>query len=216
GAEACRDFYPRLLVWPLWILCELAIVACDLAEVLGSAIGLQLLFHIPLLLGVIVTAADVLLLLVLTNYGVRRLEAFIIALVVTIGVCFGIQMALSRPDLAAIVHAIVPRGPDGRASLIGHTAAGGLTVLGLHGESLFVAMGILGATVMPHNLYLHSALVQSREIDPTVTGKREACRLNLVDSAVALNAALFVNGAILVLAAAAFHRYGFPNVGPLP
>jgi len=214
-AQACRDFYPRFFVWPLWILCELAIVACDLAEVLGSAIGLQLLFGLPLLAGVIVTALDVLLLLVLTNYGIRRLEAFIIALVVTIGACFGIQMALSQPDLAAILHAVVPRGGDGHVSLFARTPGGGLTVLGLHGESLFVAMGILGATVMPHNLYLHSALVQSRDIDPSVPGKREACRLNLVDSAVALNAALFVNGAILVLAAAAFHRYGFTNVGSL-
>jgi manganese transport protein len=214
-AQACRDFYPRFMVWPLWILCELAIVACDLAEVLGAAIGLQLLFGIPLLIGVIITALDVLLLLVLSNYGIRRLEAFIIVLVVTIGACFAMQMALSQPDLAAIVHAIVPRGDDGRPSLFGHTPAGGLTVLGLHGESLFVAMGILGATVMPHNLYLHSALVQSRDIEPTERGRREACRLNLIDSSVALNAALFVNGAILVLAAAAFHRYGFTEVASL-
>src|SRR5262249_48998116 len=143
------------------------------------------------------------------------LEAFIIALVLTIASCFGVQMALSQPDLAAILHAIVPRDAAGHASLFGHTPDGRLTVLGLHGESLFVAMGILGATVMPHNLYLHSALVQSRDIDPSLAGRREACRLNLVDSAVALNAALFVNGAILVLAAAAFNRYGFTNVASL-
>jgi len=214
-AQACRDFYPRFMVWPLWILCEIAIVACDLAEVLGAAIGLQLLFGIPLLVGVIVTALDVLLLLVLTNYGIRRMEAFIIVLVLTIGGCFAVQMALSQPDLAAILRAVVPRGADGQPSLFARAPGGGLSVLGLHGESLFVAMGILGATVMPHNLYLHSALVQSREIEPTTEGRREACKLNFVDSAIALNAALFVNGAILVLAAAAFHRYGFTNVGSL-
>ena len=214
-AQACRDFYPRFMVWPLWILCEIAIVACDLAEVLGAAIGLQLLFGIPLLAGVIITALDVLLLLVLTNYGIRRMEAFIILLVLTIGGCFAVQMMLSQPDLAAILHAVVPRGDDGRPSLIARSPGGGVSVLGLHAESLFVAMGILGATVMPHNLYLHSALVQSREIEPTVEGKREACRMNFVDSAIALNAALFVNGAILVLAAAAFHRHGFLGVGSL-
>ena len=214
-AQACRDFYPRFFVWPQWILCELAIVACDLAEVLGAAIGLQLLFGIPLLIGVSVTALDVLLLLVLTNYGVRRLEAFIIMLVVTIGVCFAIQMALSQPDLAGILKAVVPRGADGHPSLFARAPGGGVSVLGLHGESLFVAMGILGATVMPHNLYLHSALVQSRQIEPTTEGKQEACRLNFVDSAVALNAALFVNGAILVLAAAAFHRHGYTQVASL-
>ena len=214
-AQACRDFYPRAMVWPLWILCEIAIVACDLAEVLGAAIGLQLLFGIPLLVGVIVTALDVLLLLVLTNYGIRRMEAFIVVLVLTIGGCFAVQMLLSQPDLAAILRAVVPRGAGGHPSLFERAPGGGLSVLGLHGESLFVAIGILGATVMPHNLYLHSALVQSREIEPTVNGKREACRLNFVDSAIALNAALFVNGAILVLAAASFHRYGFTNVGSL-
>ena len=214
-AQACRDFYPRFMVWPLWILCEIAIVACDLAEVLGAAIGLQLLFGIPLLVGVSVTALDVLLLLVLTNYGIRRLEAFIIMLVVTIGGCFAVQMLLSQPDIAAILHAVVPRGADGHASLFARTPDGGVAVLGLNGQSLFVAMGILGATVMPHNLYLHSALVQSREIEPTDAGRKEACRLNLVDSAVALNAALFVNGAILVLAAATFHRFGFTEVASL-
>ena len=214
-AQACRDFYPRVMVWPLWILCEIAIVACDLAEVLGAAIGLQLLFGVPLLVGVIVTALDVLLLLALTNFGIRRMEAFILALVLTIGGCFAVQMALSQPDLAAILHAVVPRGADGHPSLFARAPGGGLSVLGLNGESLFVAMGILGATVMPHNLYLHSALVQSRDIEPTVPGKREACWLNFVDSAVALNAALFVNGAILVLAAATFHRHGFLEVGSL-
>jgi manganese transport protein len=214
-AQACRDFYPRALVWPLWILCELAIVACDLAEVLGAAIGLQLLFGLPLIIGVSITALDVLLLLALSSFGIRRLEAFIITLVVTIGGCFAVQMMLSHPDVAAILANIIPRGPDGAPSLFGRAPGGQPTVLGLHGESLYVAMGILGATVMPHNLYLHSALVQSRNIEPTAAGRKDACRMNLVDSAVALNAAMFVNGAILVLAAAAFHRHGFTDVGSL-
>ncbi len=214
-AQACRDFYPRFTVWPLWILCEIAIVACDLAEVLGAAIGLQLLFGIPLLVGVIITALDVLLLLALSRFGIRRLEAFIIMLVVTIGGCFAVQMALSQPDVAAILASILPRDASGAASLFARTPGGGVSVLGLHGESLFIAMGILGATVMPHNLYLHSSLVQSRDVDPSPAGQREACRLNLVDSVVALNAALFVNGAILVLAAAAFHRSGHHDVASL-
>ncbi len=214
-AQACRDFYPKFTVMPLWILCEIAIVACDLAEVLGAAIGLQLLFGIPLLVGVIITALDVLLLLALSRFGIRRLEAFIIMLVTTIGGCFAVQMALSHPDVAAILHAFIPRGADGGASLFARTPDGGVSVLGLHGQSLFIAMGILGATVMPHNLYLHSSLVQSREVEPTVAGKREACRMNLVDSVVALNAALFVNGGILVLAAAAFHRHGLTEVASL-
>jgi manganese transport protein len=214
-AQACRDFYPRALVWPLWILCEIAIVACDLAEVLGAAIGLQLLFHIPLALGVVITVFDVLLLLALSHYGIRRLEAFILTLVATIGGCFAIQMLLSNPDYASVLAHLVPRDAAGQPTWYGLDVQGQPTVMGLRGESLFIAMGILGATVMPHNLYLHSALVQSREIEPTEAGRREACRLNLVDSAIALNAALFVNFAILVLAAAAFFRYGFHEVGSL-
>ena len=208
-AQACRDFYPRALVWPLWILCEIAIVACDLAEVLGAAIGLQLLFHVPLALGVVITVFDVLLLLALSHYGIRRLEAFILTLVATIGGCFAIQMLLSNPDYASVLAHLVPRDAAGQPTWYGLDVQGQPTVMGLRGESLFIAMGILGATVMPHNLYLHSALVQSREIEPTEAGRREACRLNLVDSAIALNAALFVNFAILVLAASAFFRYGF-------
>ncbi len=214
-AQACRDFYPRLMVWPLWILCELAIVACDLAEVLGAAIGLQLLFGLPLLVGVSITALDVLLLLALSHFGIRRLEAFIITLVATIGGCFAVQMLLSSPDFAAIFAAFLPRDASGAISLLARTGDGHWSVLGLHGQSLFIAMGILGATVMPHNLYLHSSLVQSREIEPTLAGRRDACQMNLVDTVVALNAALFVNGGILILAAAAFHRYGFTDVGSL-
>ncbi len=213
-AQACRDFYPRPLVWPLWVLCELAIVACDLAEVLGAAIGLQLLFGVPLLVGVFVTAADVLLLLALSRYGMRRLEALIVTLVATMGGCFAVQMLLSQPDVAAILSHVIPRGEDGRPTLFA-PVAGGWSVLGLHGESLYIAMGILGATVMPHNLYLHSSLVQSRAVAASAEGKREACRMNLVDTVVALNAALFVNGAILVLAAAVFHRHGLHDVASL-
>lgn len=213
-AQACRDAYPRLVVVPLWILCELAIVACDLAEVLGAAIGLKLLTGLPILWGVGITALDVLLLLALSRFGMRMLEAVIITLVGTIGVCFGIEMLLSRPDLPAILASVVPRDAAGQPSLF---AAGpsGLSFLGLQDSSLYIAMGMLGATVMPHNLYLHSSLVQSRASAATVEGKREACRMNLVDTVIALNAALFVNGAILVLAAATFHGSGHTGVAGL-
>jgi manganese transport protein len=214
-AQACRDFYPKQLVIPLWLLCEVAIIACDLAEVLGAAIGLKLLFGIPLIFGVLITALDVLLLLALSRLGMRRMEALIVMLVATIGLCFAIEMLLARPDIAAILSHVIPRGPDGHISLFARAPGGGLTALGLDGESLYIAMGILGATVMPHNLYLHSALVQSRAVETSIEGKREACRLNLVDSAVALNCALFVNAAILVLAAAVFHTSGHQDVARL-
>lgn len=214
-AQACRDSYPRWVVIPLWVLCELAIVACDLAEVLGAAIGLQLLTGIPLLWGVVITSFDVLLLLLLSRYGMRKLEALIVTLVATIGGCFAVEMILSRPDLPAILASLVPRDGAGTPTLFARAPGGGLSVLGLHGESLYIAMGILGATVMPHNLYLHSALVQSRAVAATREGKREACRMNLVDSVVALNAALFVNAAILVLAAATFHRTGLTEIASL-
>ena len=208
-------FRSRALVWPLWILCEIAIIACDLAEVLGAAIGLQLLFGVPILTGVLITALDVLLLLALSRLGMRRMEAFIITLVVTIGGCFAIEMILSRPEIPAILRSLIPRDETGSISLFGRDAKGSFTVLGLSNESLYIAMGILGATVMPHNLYLHSALVQSRAVAESVAAKREACKLNLVDSAVALNCAFFVNAAILVLAAAVFHSSGNQNVAKL-
>src|SRR5262245_34845430 len=213
-AQACRDYYPKPLVYPLWILCEIAIIACDLAEVLGAAIGLQLLFGLPLLWGVLITALDVLLLLALSRLGMRRMEAFIVVLVATIGVCFAIELLLSKPSIAAILSGFVPRDPSGRPTLFGHSPKG-LTVLGLDGESLYIAMGILGATVMPHNLYLHSSLVQSRAVERSVEGRREACRMNLVDSVVALNCAFFVNAAILVLAGAVFHQGGHTEVARL-
>ena len=203
------------MVFPLWILCEIAIIACDLAEVLGAAIGLKLLFGVPLLWGVLITSLDVMLLLALQRFGMRRLEAFIIVLVATIGGCFALEMLFSQPNLPAILSAVIPRDASGSPSLFARSADGGLSVLGLNGESLYIAMGILGATVMPHNLYLHSSLVQSRRVDDSTAGKREACKMNLVDSVVALNAALFVNGAILVLAAAVFHQAGRTEVASL-
>jgi len=214
-AQACRDYYPPFLTLPLWILCEIAIIACDLAEVLGAAIGLQLLFGVPLLWGVLITGFDVLLLLALGRLGMRRLEALIITLVATIGGCFAVEMLISRPDVLAILSHVIPRDASGSPSLFGRDPAGGTTVLGLNGESLYIAMGILGATVMPHNLYLHSALVQSRAVAASIEAKRQACRLNLVDSVVALNAALFVNGAILVLAGTVFHTTGHQGVSSL-
>jgi manganese transport protein len=186
-AQACREHYPKPVAFALWILCEIAIAACDLAEVLGTAIGLNLLFGIPLLFGVIVTGFDTMIFLVIQNFGIRKMEAFILALVATIGVCFGIEVFLSDPVWGEVVTGFAPK---------------------LSGESLYVAIGILGATVMPHNLYLHSALVQTRSVEQTQEGKRNACRYNLIDTAVALNAAFFVNAAILIVAAAVFFKNG--------
>jgi len=187
-AQACRDYYSRPVSFALWILCEIAIVACDLAEVLGSAIGLNLLFGIPLLWAVLITAADVLLLLALQNYGIRKMEAFIVSLVVIVGLCYVVEIILAKPAIGEILSAAVhPR---------------------LTNESLYVAIGILGATVMPHNLYLHSALVQSRRVNRTENDLKAAAKFNLIDSAVALNLAFFVNAAILIMSAAVFHRNG--------
>jgi manganese transport protein len=186
-AQACRESYPRPVALALWVLCEIAIAACDLAEVLGAAIGLNLLFGIPLLYGVILTAADTLLILWFTRFGIRVVEAIILALVTIIGACFAVEMFLARPILTEIASGLIPR---------------------LTNESLYVAIGILGATVMPHNLYLHSALVQTRSIGVSTDAKRSACRFNLIDSVVALNAALFVNAGILILAASTFFKRG--------
>jgi manganese transport protein len=214
-AQECRDSYPRAVAIPLWIGAEVAIVACDLAEVLGAAIGLKLLFGLPLLWGVVVTALDVLLLLGLSRLGMRRLEAVILLLIATMGACFAFEIALSKPVLGDVLRAFLPRGEDGRPSLVAPAPGGGWSVLGLHGGSLYIAIGMLGATVMPHNLYLHSALVQSRSVARSPAGKRDAARMNLVDSAVALNAAFFVNAAILVLAASTFHGSGHQGVARL-
>ena len=185
-AQACRDYYPRPVAYILWVLCEIAIVACDLAEVLGSAIGLNLLFGIPLLVGVFITAADVLLLLMLQQQGIRKMEALIVSLVFMIGACYVVEIFLAQPDWGAIVTSTIhPR---------------------INSESLYVAIGILGATVMPHNLYLHSALVQSRRVTRDPDELRTAAKYNLIDTAVALNMAFFVNAAILVMSAAVFFR----------
>src|SRR6185312_11924958 len=186
-AQACRDEYPAGISYALWFLCELAIVACDLAEVLGAAIGLQLLFHIPLLIGVLLTAADTLLILWFTRYGIRVIEAFVIVLISTIGGCFIFEIFLAKPGVGEVLGGLKPH---------------------LTKENLYLAVSILGATVMPHNLYLHSALVQTRHIGATAKEKRTACRFNLFDSMVALNAALVVNASILIMSAAIFFKRG--------
>jgi len=194
-AQACRAMFPRKVTWVLWILCEVAIAACDLAEVLGSAIGLQLLFGMPLLLAVFVTVLDTFVLLLLHHRGVRLMEAFIITLVLTIGICLGIEVFLSRPEWGAMASGLAP-------SLPGEGA-------------LYLAIGILGATVMPHNLYLHSALVQSRRVQHTPAGIRAGIRFNTIDSVIALNGALLVNAALLVMAAATFFRSGLFDVAEI-
>jgi manganese transport protein len=186
-AQACRETYPRRINLALWALCEVAIAACDLAEVLGAAIALNLLFHIPLLMGVLLTAADTLLLLWFQGLGIRTIEAFVLSLITVIGACFAIEIFWAKPSALEMLKGL-----------------GG----GLDRQSLYVAIGIIGATVMPHNLYLHSALVQTRHISHTDGAKRAACRYNLIDSAVALNGAMLVNAAILVLAAAVFFKRG--------
>jgi manganese transport protein len=186
-AQACREAYPRPVSYALWFLCEIAIAACDLAEVLGAAIGLNLLFGLPLLAGVLLTAADTLLILWVSRFGIRWIEGLILSLVALIGGCFLVEIILARPGIGEMARGLVPS---------------------LNGESLYVAIGILGATVMPHNLYLHGALVQTRQIGTTVREKRAACKFNLVDSVVALNGALLVNAAILVLSASTFFKRG--------
>jgi len=186
-AQACREAYPRRVTQVLWLLCEIAIAACDLAEVLGAAIGLHLLFHIPLLVGVLLTAADTLLLLWFTRFGIRFVEAFILSLITIIAGCFMLELWFARPDWIHVASGLIPR---------------------LNRESLYVAIGILGATVMPHNLYLHSALVQTRSIGDTHQARRAACRYNFVDSFIALNGAMLVNTAILILAGAVFFTRG--------
>jgi manganese transport protein len=186
-AQACRETYPRTVNLALWALCEIAVAACDLAEVIGAAIGLNLLFHIPLLMGVLITSADTLLLLWFQSFGIRTIEAVVLALITVIAVCFCIEIFWARPAASELVTGLVPR---------------------LNSSSLYVAIGILGATVMPHNLYLHSALVQTRNIGQSEAAKRTACKYNFIDSVVALNGALLVNAGILVMAAAVFFRRG--------
>src|SRR6201981_3649869 len=197
-AQACRDHYPRPRVWFLWILCEIAIAACDLAEVVGSAIGLQLLFGIPLVWGCLITATDVLAVLYLQNKGFRYIEALVITLIATIGGCLTAELIFSKPELTKVLSGFVPSGQI-------------VTNQGM----LYVAMGILGATVMPHNLYLHSSIVQTRKFEQKPVGRREAIRFATIDSTFALMFALFINAAILILSAAAFHWSGHQDVAEI-
>ncbi len=197
-AQACRDHFSKPVSFVLWILCELAIAACDLAEVIGAAIALNLLFNIPLLYGVCLTAFDILLILLLQNKGFRYIESFVIALIATIAVCFGFELILSKPEIGGVLHGFIPSGEIVK-----------------NPDMLYIALGILGATVMPHNLYLHSSIVQTRKFDDTVEGKRTAIRFATIDSTVALMFALFVNAAILILASAAFHTTGHQDVAEI-
>src|SRR5271165_4083334 len=197
-AQACRDHYSPRVNFMLWIVCELAIAACDLAEVLGSAVALKLLFGVPLLLGVILTAFDVLLVLALQGRGFRLIEAFVVTLIGTIGVCFAYEIFFARPLWLEAAEGFLPR----------------LEIL-RNKEMLYIAIGIIGATVMPHNLYLHSSIVQTRAFGQDNRGRREAIKYSVIDSTVALGFALFINAAILVLGAAAFHTRGLNEVADI-
>jgi len=198
-AQACREHYSKPVNFGLYIFAEIAIAACDLAEVIGSAIALQLLFGIPLLVGVLITSLDVLLILLLQNHGFRYFESVIMVLIATIGILFGIEILFSHPDWGAITFNLFVPSRE----------------LVTNGDMLYIAIGILGATVMPHNLYLHSSIVQTRDYPRTPKGKREAIWLAGLDSTVALTLALFVNAAILIVAAAVFHRSGHNEVAEI-
>jgi manganese transport protein len=197
-AQACREHYSRRTSFVLWILCEIAIAACDLAEVLGSAVALKLLFGLPLLAGVLITALDVLIVLALQGRGFRLIEAFVVTLIATIAVCFAYEIFIAQPLWREAVHGLIPR-----AEIIRNR------------DMLYIAIAILGATVMPHNLYLHSSIVQTRAFGASSRDRREALRYTVLDSTMALGFALFVNAAILILAAAAFHTRGLHNVAEI-
>lgn len=197
-AQACREHYSRPVSFFLWIICEIAIAACDLAEVVGSAIALNLLFHIPILWGVCITAADVFLLLFLQHRGFRYLEALVITLIGVIGLCFGLEIIFSQPDLKGVLSGFIPH----------------IQVV-THPGMLYIAIGILGATVMPHNLYLHSSIVQTRRYPLTLLGKKEAIRFASIDSNIALFLAMFINAAILIVAAATFFKTGHHDVAEI-
>lgn len=197
-AQACRDYFSPRINFCLWVLCEIAIAACDLAELLGSAIALQLLFGIPLALGVCITALDVIVLLLLLNKGFRYTEALVLMLVATVGICFAAETIFSRPDVGGIVLGYVPK----------------IEIL-QNPEMLYIAISILGATVMPHNLYLHSSIIQTRDWEPTPKKKWEAISFSTIDSTVALFFALFINSAILIISAATFHFSGHQDVGEI-
>ena len=197
-AQACRDHYATPTVWFLWILCEIAISACDLAEVVGSAIALQLLFGIPLVWGCVITCLDVLAVLYLQNKGFRYMEALVITLIATIGSCFAAELIFSKPSFVGVMLGFAPS-----PHIVTNQAM------------LYIGIGIIGATVMPHNLYLHSSIVQTRKFEQTPEGKREAIKYASIDSAGALMFALFINAAILILAASAFHWSGHENVAQI-
>jgi manganese transport protein len=197
-AQACRDTYSPVTTFLLWILCEIAIAACDLAEVIGAAIALNLLFHLPLIWGVVLTALDVLVVLFLQHRGFRYVEALVVALILLIAGSFAVELWLARPALGALALGFVPHAEILR-----------------NPQMLYIAIGILGATVMPHNLYLHSSIVQTRNFDRTPAGKAEAIKFASIDSTFALMFALFINGGILILAAAAFHFTGHQDVAEI-
>lgn len=194
-AQACRAHYPRPVNFILWLLCEAAIIACDLAEVIGTAIALKLLFGIPLIYGALITALDAFLLLLLMNKGFRYLEAFVISLLIIIAICFGIQIVAAAPPVAAVLKGFIPS-----AEVVTNPAM------------LYIAIGIIGATVMPHNLYLHSSIVQTRAYERTDAGRKRAISFATWDSTIALMLALFVNAAILIIAASVFHKAGHHDV----
>lgn len=197
-AQACRDHYAPPVAFGLWVLCEIAIAACDLAEVIGTAIALNLLFGITLPVGIAITAVDVLIVLYLQNKGFRMLEALVIALIAVVGGCFLFELFISKPDMGAVARGFIPT-----------------TQIFTNPEMLYIAIGILGATVMPHNLYLHSSIVQTRKYEETAEGKREAVRFAFLDSTIALSFALFINAAILIVAAATFHTSGNTEVAEI-
>ena len=197
-AQACRDAYPKWVSWPLWLLAEIAISATDLAEIIGTAIGLNLLFGIPLEIGVLITAADVFLILALQAIGFRWIEAFVVALLGVIAACFAVQIAMADPDWGQVIRGFAPT-----VDIVANR------------DMLYLALGILGATVMPHNLYLHSGLVQTRGYGDTVPEKKEAITLATIDSTIALCLALLINASILILAAATFHKAGKTDVAEL-
>jgi manganese transport protein len=197
-AQACRDHYSWPVTVGLWILCEIAIAACDLAEVIGAAIALNLLFHLPLLWGVCLTSLDVLIVLFLQNRGFRYVEALVVGLIFLIAGCFAVELWLSKPELVGVAAGFIPR-----AEILGNP------------DMLYIAIGILGATVMPHNLYLHSSIVQTRKYVDTYASKSEAIRFASIDSSAALMFALFINAAILIMAAATFHGSGHEAVADI-
>lgn len=197
-AQACRDYFSPRINFCLWVLCEIAIAACDLAELLGSAIALQLLFGIPLVWGVCITALDVLVLLFLQGKGFRYVEALVIMLVATVGICFAAEIIFSKPDVGGILLGYMPKRE-----------------IVQNPEMLYIAIGILGATVMPHNLYLHSSIVQTRDWQPTAEKRWEAIKFGTIDSTVALSLALFINSAILIVSAATFHFSGYQDVAEI-